>query len=178
MPGTKGYEMSREQIEQMCIRRTGRPPLSQEEKRELNRIRCLVYYAANKERMNQQARDWYADHREEATQRNVEAARRNPTTQARVNAWKRAHPDSVHIQLTRRRTRLRGAFVEDVDRRIVLEGARGVCGWCSEPVDPTTFHVDHIVALVHGGEHSYANTQPVHPACNYEKRTVLKERAA
>jgi 5-methylcytosine-specific restriction endonuclease McrA len=30
-------------------------------------------------------------------------------------------------------------------------------------------HLDHIVPLARGGEHSYANTQPAHPTCNRRK---------
>jgi 5-methylcytosine-specific restriction endonuclease McrA len=31
------------------------------------------------------------------------------------------------------------------------------------------FHVDHVVPLARGGEHSYANTQPACPPCNMSK---------
>jgi 5-methylcytosine-specific restriction endonuclease McrA len=97
---------------------------------------------------------------------------------ARAVAHRRAHPEMRQMYEQRRRALKLGRFVENVDRRVLLERFAGLCGWCREPVNPADFHVDHIVAIVHGGEHSYANTQPVHPACNYEKRTVLKERAA
>lgn len=93
-------------------------------------------------------------------------------------AYAKAHPDKRLVFRHRRRARLLGRFVEDVDRRELLLRHRGICGWCDQPVDPANFHVDHIVALVLGGEHSYANTQPTHPECNIAKRVALKERAA
>jgi hypothetical protein len=145
------------------------------------KARAKAWRDANLERARAKSRDYQ--------RRNAEAARARynewiakPENRAKVNATLsarlREHPQLRQKYEAVRRARKRGALVEVVDRRIVLERAGGLCGWCSEPIDPTTFHVDHIVALVHGGEHSYANTQPVHPACNYEKRTVLKERAA
>jgi hypothetical protein len=68
-----------------------------------------------------------------------------------------------------RRASKRDAFVEAVDALTVLERDDGVCGICGGDVDPTDFHVDHVVALANGGEHSYANVQAAHPACNIKK---------
>lgn len=68
-----------------------------------------------------------------------------------------------------RKARIRGLFVEHVHSLIVLELHDGVCGICGEDVDPGNFHVDHIIPLALGGEHSYANTQPAHPVCNHRK---------
>lgn len=70
------------------------------------------------------------------------------------------------------RQRLRRAGIsgtEHVDRAVVLERDKGICGICGEPVDRGNFHVDHIVPLSRGGEHSYANTQVAHPRCNQVK---------
>jgi len=70
------------------------------------------------------------------------------------------------------------ATVEPVDRIEVLRRGEGVCGICRTPVDPDNFHVDHIVPLARGGEHSYANTQPAHPRCNTSKgASLIKEIA-
>ena len=64
------------------------------------------------------------------------------------------------------------ATVERVDRLVVLERDDGVCGICGEDVDPMDFHVDHIVPVRQGGEHSYANVQTAHPACNWRKNRL------
>jgi 5-methylcytosine-specific restriction endonuclease McrA len=64
---------------------------------------------------------------------------------------------------------MRGQFVEDVDRLVLLELHDGVCGICGEDVDPFSYHVDHVVPLVQGGFHNYVNTQPAHPRCNLRK---------
>jgi hypothetical protein len=69
------------------------------------------------------------------------------------------------------RARKRGQFVEHVDPAVIYDRDQGVCGICeADGVDPEDFHVDHVVPLVRGGEHSYANTQLAHPPCNMRKR--------
>jgi 5-methylcytosine-specific restriction endonuclease McrA len=68
----------------------------------------------------------------------------------------------------RRRARKLNQFVESVDPLVLLESHKGFCGICHKPIRGD-FHVDHIVPLSRGGEHSYANTQPAHPRCNMKK---------
>lgn len=87
--------------------------------------------------------------------------------------WLAEHPEKAR-EIGRKRTATRkarklGAFVEYVDELVVLERDDGVCGICGEDVDPFAFEVDHIVPLARGGEHSYANTQAAHMACNRQK---------
>lgn len=77
---------------------------------------------------------------------------------------------------TRRRVLVEERFVEHVDRAVVFQRDAGVCGLCGERVDPTDFHVDHIVPLSAGGEHSYANSQVSHPRCNRTKGAAVLER--
>lgn len=80
-----------------------------------------------------------------------------------------AHPDKVLDVQARRRARKHTATVEDVDRLVVWETHGGICGICHKPVPRDNFHLDHIIPLAKGGEHSYANTQPAHPPCNLSK---------
>lgn len=84
-----------------------------------------------------------------------------------------------------RRARKRDLFVEKVYRPKVFKRDGGICGICHKAVDPANWHLDHIRPLSRGGEHSYANTQVAHPACNQRKSasweppagTVTSERA-
>lgn len=64
--------------------------------------------------------------------------------------------------------------MEVVNRQVAFLNDAGICQWqyCSEAspfVDPANWHLDHIVPLSKGGEHSYANTQVTHPVCNQRK---------
>jgi 5-methylcytosine-specific restriction endonuclease McrA len=70
----------------------------------------------------------------------------------------------------RKRTALRKAqFVEDVDRLVLYQMHGGCCGVCKQFVPKDAFEADHIVPLIRGGLHCYANMQPTHPRCNREK---------
>lgn len=86
----------------------------------------------------------------------------------------------------KRRARLAGASViESVDRLTVANLHDWICGLCGLPVDPDAkrfldngklnpeyLHIDHIVSLSNGGEHSYANCQPAHAWCNWSKNNA------
>lgn len=78
----------------------------------------------------------------------------------------------------RRDPRKRGVFVESVDVRVLAERDRRICHLCGRKVsmrlaypDPMSPSIDHIVPLVEGGEHSYANTALAHISCNWSKGT-------
>lgn len=85
------------------------------------------------------------------------------------------------IKTQRRRARIRDAYLEDVDVRVLLERDRGKCTLCSTTVTtdvvrlpsgglaPHTATIDHIVPLSRGGEHSYANTRLACLGCNVRR---------
>jgi 5-methylcytosine-specific restriction endonuclease McrA len=93
---------------------------------------------------------------------------------ARTAAWMREHPEWARALLrkqdAKRRAIEKKCFVEAVDPRVVFERDRGICGICHTAVDPMSrWHVDHIVPIMRGGVHSYANVQLAHPRCNRMK---------
>lgn len=69
----------------------------------------------------------------------------------------------------KRRAILMDAYVEIVNPAVVYERDMGLCQLCGLPVGPGELHIDHRIPLVMGGEHSYANCQTTHAACNYKK---------
>lgn len=89
--------------------------------------------------------------------------------------WLDGHPEFSSEAAARRRTRLLGQFVEDVQRGEVFRRDKGICGICRKRVDPADWHLDHIVPISQGGEHSYANVQVSHPYCNESKGAKLIE---
>lgn len=80
------------------------------------------------------------------------------------------------VRAKRRRAATRGADAEDVDRVVVGERDRWVCGICLRKVDkaiayphPHSQSLDHVIPLSEGGPHTYANTRIAHLECNIHR---------
>lgn len=121
-------------------------------------------------------RVWKRANRGRMNASNRRYARKHPE---RVSAWNKkwryANPDKQSEYQLARLSRLRGQFVERVYRSVLFRRDKGLCGLCGKKVDPANWHMDHIVPLSRGGEHSYANTQVSHPFCNVSKGARLIE---
>ena len=77
---------------------------------------------------------------------------------------------------SRRRAVRIGAYVEDVWRAKVYARDGYVCQLCRKPMKmsaevphPKAPTLDHVIPLVHGGTHEYANVQAAHFICNSRK---------
>jgi 5-methylcytosine-specific restriction endonuclease McrA len=127
------------------------------------KARAKAWRAANAERERARHRERYLENREEiiaqVRERELRLLNEQPEVLRAQNRDKAA----------RRRVRLRAALVEKVDALLVWERDAGLCGICGEAADPTDWHLDHIVPVSRGGEHSYANVQVTHPFCNRRK---------
>ena len=156
------------------------------EKREEYNARSRAWYEANRDRHRATGRAWEEAHADEVRAyratyyrdnidrwvltdeqraRVVEAARRRRATD----------PEYYRAKGRAREARKRGQFVETIIPLAVLEADDGVCGICGGDLDPFDFHVDHVIPLARGGEHSYANVQVAHPLCNWRKRDEMPE---
>ncbi len=94
----------------------------------------------------------------------------NPERRRQIRAeWQHRNLLAHREKQARRRARLRGNFVEKIDPQLVWERDEGVCGICGEAAELSDWHLDHIVPIARGGEHSYANVQVSHPLCNCRK---------
>lgn len=122
-------------------------------------------------------RQYVQANRDKHNARNKRWKDANPDKVATTNRrWKQANPDK-HRETERRRAALkRGSQVEKVDYRAICERDGWACQLCGEPVDATLRHpdpmsgsIDHIVPIIGGGAHSYANTQLAHLRCNISK---------
>lgn len=128
-----------------------------------NRERVRAYKDKWKENNPSYHHDWYLANRGRSLARaKSNAKRRLEENPERIRAMQRN-------AVARRRARQREAFVENVDSRVVWERDRGICGICGEPADAGDWHVDHVIPIARGGEHSYANVQVSHPYCNRSK---------
>lgn len=128
-----------------------------------NRERVRAYKRAWADNNPEYAHEWYMANRDESLE------------QAKANARRRleADPERFRAQarnrVAKRRAKQREAYVEHVDPLIVWERDEGICGCCGQPADPDNWHLDHVIPIVRGGEHSYANVQVTHPLCNWSK---------
>ena len=94
-----------------------------------------------------------------------------------LDARKKAQQAIVAVRSSEtRRSRLKEAFVENVDPMEVFERNNWICQLCNHPVSKIRdkrfidiASLDHIIPLSKGGEHSYANTQLAHLSCNIRK---------
>lgn len=141
---------------------------------------ATAWAKANPERRREIARESARRRYPENYERNKEAIKANSRRQAiahpeRQRASNRKYQQKPEVKARRverqqeRRARKLGQFVEHVDRQVVWERDEGVCGICGTAADRADWHLDHVIPLVAGGEHSYANVQVSHPACNCSK---------
>jgi len=91
-----------------------------------------------------------------------------------VAAWQKANPDKCRDIAARRRALKRGATVDPVSRAVVFDRDAGRCHLCGKKVNPKHWHLDHIVPLSQGGEHSYRNVAVSCPFCNMSKGAKIR----
>lgn len=133
----------------------------------------------HRDQNNQKTRAWRSANKERVRQNNKQWREANPErARANVRRWIAANPEKARAlsrrsALTRRALEAK-AFVEAVDPVVVYARAHGICGICDQLIaGGDKWHVDHIVPLAKGGQHSYANTQPAHAFCNISKGAKL-----
>ncbi len=84
--------------------------------------------------------------------------------------WLKNHPEKNANYVAKRRARIANApVVELIDRTVVYARDGGLCHLCRQPVPADAFHLDHVIPLVKGGEHSYRNVRVACPPCNARK---------
>jgi 5-methylcytosine-specific restriction endonuclease McrA len=123
-----------------------------------------------------------------------------PENQAKKNAWQQRHrsrdetynaktrayfaemkvKDPEHWQrvldrVNRRKAKKRGVAVEVFSRQEIYERDNGICKYCTSPVPVSSWHMDHVVPLSKGGEHSRQNVVVSCAPCNLSKGDRLVE---
>jgi 5-methylcytosine-specific restriction endonuclease McrA len=131
------------------------------------------WYEANRERKMAQNKAWKQEHADRYKQqqleyRSTDAAR----TRARLaqQRWRKKHPDKARQKWDARRALKKGApRVELIDRGYVYERDGGRCHLCRRAVAQKNFHLDHLVPLSRGGEHTHLNVRVAHAFCNLSR---------
>lgn len=115
--------------------------------------------------------DYYAAYRDtHREQGKAHAAKQRADNPEGAKEYFRANRDKFRDLAARRRARERNApVVERIYRAKVWERDGGICHICGLPADPALWHLEHIIPLARGGEHSYRNVAVSHPICNAHK---------
>lgn len=140
------------------------------ENRDKKRAKDRRYYERHRDKVRAANDAWLeanAD-RYEAWRRRYYRENRERFREAGSQNYEQAKADYIR-RAAERRARKHDAHVEHVDRDVVWDRDGGICHLCDEPADPIDWHLEHIVPLIAGGEHSYANTAVSHPDCNRAK---------
>lgn len=143
--------------------------------RDENREAMRRFRAKNHDKVLADSRRRYAEHPEQG-RRYALKWRNAHLDQARENArrWIANHPEWNRGNCMMRRARVLGApNIERFTREEIWERDGGICHICGRPADESSWHLDHKIPLVHGGEHTRANVGVAHPLCNMHKHTRL-----
>jgi 5-methylcytosine-specific restriction endonuclease McrA len=138
---------------------------------EAERERVRRWKRENRSRVEDYNANWHREHRKEVRLRAERWREKNPDYH---REWRMTNGDRVCEYYVRRRNNLRAASVEPVDPLKVFERDAWRCQICGGELrgrypDLLSPSLDHIVPLVKGGEHSYANVQAAHFGCNSRK---------
>jgi len=88
----------------------------------------------------------------------------------RAKAYAKEYPERAREAVRKRRARKRGAnHLETFSRREIWLRDDGICHLCKKPCNPSDWHLEHIVPLSRGGDHTRLNCAVSHPACNLSK---------
>lgn len=147
-------------------------------------------YARHRDRARAYRRRYYAENRDailassrQYRQQNAEAIAERKRIYAQANAdrlgeyyaeWARLNPGKRRESHRRRRARLAGTFVRQVDYAAILAGFGMVCHICGGGIGSATdLHFDHVIPVSRGGSHVQENILPSHTICNLRKGTKL-----
>ncbi len=141
-----------------------------------NREKCRADYAkweaANPEKRIALSAKYYATNREWSAKKCLDWRLKNPERAlANAREWAKAHPERRREYEQNRRARKR-SMQGEVSPGIIdqlLARQNGRCVFCSADLTVVPSHLDHIMPLALGGEHSDNNVQLLCARCNTRK---------
>ena len=161
-----------------------------EEEREKGRIKAAAWRTANREKYQVGRKQYALQHQKHLLEQAAKRYADNPEPRrSRVRhyyadhsekvkdyqqRYRKEHPDRINDLSQVRRARKRSApVVERIYRQVVFDRDGGICHICHGATDPLDWHIDHIIPLSRGGEHSYRNVAVSHPRCNRVKHNSM-----
>lgn len=88
---------------------------------------------------------------------------------ARNERYRQSHPGKETSRQAHRRAIELGAKSEKISRQEIYERDGGKCHLCGKKCNPSKWHLDHIIPLSLGGEHTKQNVAVACPRCNESK---------
>lgn len=149
--------------------------------RESIRAAAKIRYQRSRDKFSELNNAYYEENRESLIewQRRYRKENRDEINQRRRQLWKE-NPEKYRTQVSDRRARVAGAFIESVSILELLKRDGYTCGICGGEIpaeaeygSPLYPHIDHIIPLSKGGLHSYSNTHPAHSSCNTQKGDLM-----
>lgn len=156
--------------------------------RDKNIAKRRAYYVSNREYFKEYYKSKYwadpvaarkakmEDHRKHRAERLtvMELKRQTPEHKAYMAAyrkkWREQNAEKIRSQNLARWVKKKGATIgSKVEYAVVYERAGGSCYLCGLTVERGTGHLDHVIPVIDGGEHSYRNVQLTHAKCNNSK---------
>jgi 5-methylcytosine-specific restriction endonuclease McrA len=157
---------------------------------ETYKAKAKIYRQDNKAKLKEANRKYYELNKESRLARNAEwrlvnADRKklsdknwqknNPEKRKQIAAtWFRNHPDKASLNRQIRRARLKNAKFFEVTSKDIAKIMAGNCIYCGAYSE----HVDHVIPLSRGGQHSVGNLVPSCQKCNLSKnnKTIMEWR--
>lgn len=93
------------------------------------------------------------------------------TIKNRVKKWCVDNPEKVRIYSSNKRAikkKATGVLSKDIAKKLLIL-QKNKCACCKIELNKTKYHLDHITALINGGEHSDNNLQILCQSCNCSK---------
>ena len=146
-------------------------------RRELKRAQNKRWKQRNAAGYRAQQRGYYRKNCESIRARHKQTRDANlDVYRARELASHHKNPQTWADASARRRARKKGApVVERVYRRVVYQTSGGRCYLCGERIAFEEMHLEHLIPLSKGGEHSYANVRASCSFCNLSKGDRLAD---
>jgi hypothetical protein len=141
-----------------------------EKHKELLLERSRDYESKNYEWRLEQHRQWRASNPEKSRELTRRWNHLHPDKRREVERrYRTNHPDKMRDKARLRYARKLGAITELVIRAQVYQRDNGRCHICGKKVNSQKWHLDHLVPLSLGGEHSYRNVAVACPGCNLRR---------
>jgi HNH endonuclease len=147
--------------------------------REQRKERDRIYYIKNRKHHNMQTKACRQKRIEEYRARDRAYHHKN---KERLNAISRAYSKSHRAELrqggadaaSRRRARIHSAAnIEKIDREAIYDRDRGICHICHRKVSRKSFTLDHLIPIIHHGDHTALNLAVAHHRCNCRRFTGI-----